>query len=242
MKISNNMAILEIKTQDQGAIYPALLWDDENLVIVDTGFPMQMELIKEAVENEGFFVENINKIILTHQDIDHIGCVNDILLVSKKAEVLAYVDEAPYIDGTKTPIKLANLEENFHKLTDEAKQWFHQLKAGFENRKIKIDKKLEDGEVLPICGGIEVIHTPGHTPGHICLLIRQSKVLICGDSLNINEGKLVGPNPGYTQDMNLAKESIKKLLNYDIKAILTYHCGIFEGDVKKALEDILNGN
>jgi glyoxylase-like metal-dependent hydrolase (beta-lactamase superfamily II) len=242
MKISNNLAMLELKMKDQGAIYPTLLWDDENLVIVDTGLPMQMDLIKEAVLKEGFSVSKINKIILTHQDIDHIGCIKDILKEAKDAIVLAYVDEAPYIDGTKTPVKLANMEKNFDKLSGEAKNWFHQLKAGFEDRKVKIDEKLKDGEVLPICGGIQVIHTPGHTPGHICLLALESKVLISGDSLNIKDGKLVGATPEHSLDMDLAKKSVEKLQNYDIKAVIAYHGGLFQGDVKQAFEDIVNGN
>ena len=242
MKITNNLAMLEIKSHDQGALYPALLWDENNVVIIDTGLPMQMKLIKEAIEKEGFSVEKINKIILTHQDIDHIGSVKDILHIAKNAEVLSYVDEAPYIDGTKTPVKLANMEKNFEKLTDEAKQWYHQLKAGFENRKVKIDVKLKDGEILPICGGIEVIHTPGHTPGHICLLALESKTLISGDSLNIQNGKLIGAIPEYTLDMDLAKKSVEILQNYDIKSVLSYHGGLFLGDVKQALADIINEN
>ncbi len=239
MKLTDNVNILEIKTEN-GSIFPVLIHDEENLAIVDSAFPLQINLIKEAVEKEGFRIENINKIILTHQDIDHIGNVKDILLVSKEAKVLAHEDEAPYLDGTKTPVKLYNMEKNLDKLPEESKQWYYTLKAGFENRRFNVDVPLKDGDIIPICGGVEVIHTPGHTPGHICLFVKNEGVLICGDGLNINDGKLVGANPVHTQDMELAKESIKKLQGYEIKSIVTYHGGLFQKDVKKALEDILN--
>lgn len=240
MKVTDNAAMLEIKRNDMEGFYPTLLWDDNNLVIVDTGYPMQMDFIKEAVEKEGFSVENINKIILTHQDIDHIGCVKEILQASENVEILIHEDEAPYVDGRKIPIKVEALEKNYDKLTDEFKEWFHGLKSGFENRKMKITRELKDGDVLPICGGIEIIHTPGHTPGHICLFIQDSKLLISGDALNISDGKLIGANPQYTQNMDLAKESIRKLQNYDVESVIVYHGGLFTGNVKQALDDIVN--
>jgi len=47
--------------------------------------------------------------------------------------------------------------------------------------------ELVDGQVLDIAGGVQVLHTPGHTPGHISLLHADSGVLITGDSIfNMN--------------------------------------------------------
>ena len=42
----------------------------------------------------------------------------------------------------------------------------------------KITTSLTDGAILPIAGGLQVVHTPGHTPGHISLLHRPSEILI----------------------------------------------------------------
>ena len=62
--------------------------------------------------------------------------------------------------------------------------------------KVSVDMAVADEEVLPYCGGITVIFTPGHTPGHICLYLNQSKILIAGDALVAVHGELRGPNPG----------------------------------------------
>jgi len=56
----------------------------------------------------------------------------------------------------------------------------------FENASVEVDMVLTDGEELAYCGGIIVIHTPGHTPGHICLYHKESKTLIVGDGLNVD--------------------------------------------------------
>jgi glyoxylase-like metal-dependent hydrolase (beta-lactamase superfamily II) len=46
---------------------------------------------------------------------------------------------------------------------------------------VAIDQPLTAGEILPIAGGIEVIHTPGHCAGHVALLWRPGRMLFAGD-------------------------------------------------------------
>ncbi|MDR3540118.1 MAG: MBL fold metallo-hydrolase [Desulfosporosinus sp.] len=75
--------------------------------------------------------------------------------------------------------------------------------------KANVDKTVEDGEVLPYCGGITVIFTPGHTPRHICLYLSKSRTLITGDALNVIDGHLVGPKPEYSSDIDAARKSLK---------------------------------
>ena len=70
-----------------------------------------------------------------------------------------------------------------------------------------------------------MIHTPGHTPGHICLFLRESGVLIGGDALNIQNGELTGPNPQHTYDMELGLKSAEKVKRFPFKALVTYHGG-----------------
>ena len=145
-------------------------------------------------------------------------------------DFLAHTDEAPYIDGRKTPVKLAAMLERYDSLPAEAKAWCEKMRAGFANRKIQINKTLSDGEILPVCGGIEVIHTPGHTPGHICLLLKESGVLVGGDAINIADGKIAGPNIQQSYDIELAPQSFEKIKKYPINAVISYHCGYIRID------------
>ena len=224
MKITDNIEMLEIMGMGN-TIYPTLAWDTENLVLIDTGFPGQADVIVNAIAAVGFSAEDISHIILTHQDIDHIGCAMDLLKLTPTAIILAHSDEAPYIDGRKTPIKLAAMLEHYDSFPEDSKAWCDKLAAGFANRKIHVSHTLFDGEILPVCGGIEVIHTPGHTPGHICLFMRESGILVGGDAVNIIDGKLTGPNPQHTFDMELGLQSMRKIEKYPKNALISYHCG-----------------
>jgi glyoxylase-like metal-dependent hydrolase (beta-lactamase superfamily II) len=224
MRISDNVEMLEISGMG-GAIYPTLVWDENNLVLIDTGFPGQTETIVKAIEGAGFSVEGLTHIIITHQDMDHIGCVNDLRKLAPKTQVLIYEDEAPYLDGKKVPVKLAAMLKQYDSLPDAQKKWCDDFKEGYANRRISASRTLSDSDVLQICGGIEVIHTPGHTPGHMCLLLRESGVLVCGDALNIKDGELVGPNPLHSYDMELGLLSVEKVKNYPFRSVVTYHGG-----------------
>ncbi|MDR3295061.1 MAG: MBL fold metallo-hydrolase [Clostridiales Family XIII bacterium] len=202
-----------------------LTWDDDHLVLIDTGFPGQISDFVSAIQHAGFSPEKLTHIVLTHQDIDHIGCAAELLKIAPNAIVLAHEDEAQYIDGNKTPLKLAKLLDNYNNLTAEQKAASAQMKAGYAKCKVSIEKTLTDKEILPVCGGIEVIHTPGHTPGHVSLFLCESGILVSGDALNITGGELTGANPDYTEDLELAGRSMKKALSYPYKAVVTYHGG-----------------
>lgn len=72
------------------------------------------------------------------------------------------------------------------------------------------------GESFSWCGGIWIVATPGHMPGHISIYVRERKTLISGDALVVENGELAIANPQYTLDLVEAKKSIKKLLNFEI--------------------------
>jgi len=231
MRITEQAAMLEL-ARPNGAIYPTLAWDESSLVLIDTGFPGQAEALVGAITAEGFRAEDITHIILTHQDIDHIGCLPELLRLAPSAQVVAHAQEAPYIDGRKTPIKLAALLENYDRLSKQMKGFCDQLQAGFANRRVAVGQTVEDGETLPLAGGIEVVHTPGHTPGHIALFLRRSRIMVAGDAANIAEGQLAGPNPQHTYDMAQGMRSFERLRAYSCQGVVSYHCGLLRmGDM-----------
>lgn len=78
-----------------------------------------------------------------------------------------------------------------------------------------VDKCLIDKDYFDFCGGIEIISTPGHMPGHISIYVKESKTLIVGDALVIESGELKIALPQYTLDIDEARKSVKKLLSYD---------------------------
>lgn len=244
MKIVSGVEMLEIPSNIMGTlsvINPTLIWDNDVVILVDAGFPGQLTKIREAIEKVGVAFDKLNMVILTHHDIDHIGSVSSILKeLPNRVKVLAHEEEKPYIDGEKRPIKVAKLEDNLNSLSEEMKIIYEKLKAGFQNCKVNVDKNLIGGEELPYCGGIKVIYTPGHTLGHICLYLKQSKTLIAGDALTIEDGMLVQSPLSINFDMDLSMKSLKKLTQYDIETVICYHGGIYKDKVNERIAELTN--
>ncbi|GHU77831.1 hydrolase [Spirochaetia bacterium] len=236
MRITDHAEMLAIKGKD-GIVHPTLLWDEKNLVLVDTGFPGQFELILAAIEQTGHKPEDLTYIIITHQDVDHIGCLKEFKTKWPHIQVLAHEKEVPYIDGRKPPVKLAILEAKIDKLPEDRKLYAESLKADFANHhklQINIDKTIADGEKLDLCGGMEVIFTPGH----ICLFVKDGSLLISGDSMNIADGKPVGPRLEICYDMEEAKKSCVKMAAYPVEAMVAYHSGLLTGRLQEQIKDM----
>jgi glyoxylase-like metal-dependent hydrolase (beta-lactamase superfamily II) len=71
--------------------------------------------------------------------------------------------------------------------------------------------------------GLTIIATPGHTPGHVSVLDEVGGILVAGDALGTNGGKVSGPNPEFTPDMPTALESVAKLGTFQFETLLVGH-------------------
>jgi len=83
--------------------------------------------------------------------------------------------------------------------------------------------------------GLEVVDTPGHTPGHIAIFDTDSRVLVAGDALNSTIDGLKGPMPEFTLDMPTAEESVRKLAALKPQVILFGHGPPFQRDAAAQL-------
>lgn len=231
MKIAEGLDVLELGSKGR-MMCPTLIWDDENVVLLDAGLPGQLENIRREVDKTGVSFDKINKIAITHHDMDHVGSLASVVNSSQNTiEVLAHASEKPYIQGEKIGIKMT--PERLNSMPEEMKEMLKNIKTN-------VDRIIEDDEELPYCGGIKVIHTPGHTPGHTCFYLKKYKVLVTGDAMNVVDGELHGPNPEYTFDMKQAVESLKKLAKYDIQTVICYHGGVFTNNPNKRIAELAN--
>ena len=242
MRLAYGVEMLELPISSftgQNIIYPTLTWDNDTVVLVDAGFPGQLQQIREAMARAGVSFDRLDKVIITHQDIDHIGGLPDIVRESAhNVEVLSQKEERPYIEGRKPLVKMnqGNLSKRLASLPEEQRQ---RAEALFANPpKASVSTVVADEEVLPYCGGMTVIFTPGHTPGHICLYLNQSKVLVSGDALVVADGELRGPNPKATYDMDTALKSLEKLTRYNIETVICYHGGLYRNNPNKRLAEL----
>lgn len=239
----NTYLLLDIEFEANGqkqVISPMLLQDDRDTILIDCGYPDFMPLLEELANRHGVTLEHLTKLIVTHHDMDHLGSLAALKRAYSHIEIIAHELEAPYIDGTKKSLRLEQAESTLDVLPAEAKPFaeqFIQLLKSIEP--VAVDRVVSSGERLPWCDGIEVIHTPGHMPGHISLYLPASKTLIAADAVVIEEGKLAIANPQYTLDLDEAIRSIQRLLDYDIEQMICYHGGLFHGDAKQALHQLI---
>jgi glyoxylase-like metal-dependent hydrolase (beta-lactamase superfamily II) len=172
----------------------------EEIILVDTGRPGQGKGILKELNSMNIKPEDVKHILITHHDIDHIG---SLALIEKEtgASIWASKEDIPYICGNKSR---------------------HGIKKylSYIMRTKKPNKILPYPEELRI-GNIEVIPTPGHTPGHVCLL--YDEVLFVGDLFRTSKGKIVPMRSFMNWNESLLKESITKIGSYDFEWICPAH-------------------
>lgn len=239
----NPVIILEISFpygNGSTTIYPVLLKDDHEMVLVDCGYPQFLPLIKRTAETQGVDLSGLTKIVITHHDFDHMGALAECKSEYPEVSIISSACEAKYISGKEKSLRLQQAEALYDSLPEDQKagaESFHELLRSIEPA--NVDLLVKDHDVLPWCGGIEVVATPGHMPGHISLYLKEGKTLIAGDALVIENDELSIANPNYTLDMAEAKMSIQKLLDYDIERIICYHGGVYTRNIRESLKRIL---
>lgn len=186
-------------------IHPAAVETESGLVLLDTGFRHHVEELETQLRDAGFGFEDVELIVITHQDRDHAGALAAVA-DETGATTLAHVDDAPYIAG------------------DEA------LLKGGEYPDHHVDIGVVDGVVIQTAAGeMQVVATPGHTPGHISLYLPEENLLIAGDAITA-EDAFDGPNEDATPDMGTAIESIGRLATLEVERTLCFHGGYVEHD------------
>lgn len=247
MIVANGVAVLNLDMFFMGRmqmIHPALLFDNHSAVIIDVGMPGQLSDIQREMETVGVPFERLQAVILTHHDIDHVGSIEEIL-ATKPVPVYAHKKDQPFIQGDEVSYKRSPefLQKMLADLPEEIRIQMRSFSPGPPPTAC-VTHAVEDGDVLPFFGGLTVIFTPGHTPGHISLYHTATKTLITGDATVSENGKLLGPVPRATPDMEAAVGSLRKFARFDVDRAICYHGGLCAEDVNLQLVELvrnLNG-
>lgn len=155
----------------------AFLIEDDGLTLVDPGLPGTADKLLAAIRQGGKKPEDIRQIILTHWHPDHAGNAAE-LQQCLKARVVAHTAEASILGqgGGPRPRYLTPGLVNWLVFNVFIKNLNPNIVP------VQVDEQVADNEVLPVAGGLRVVHTPGHSAGHIALLLEREGVLIAGDA------------------------------------------------------------
>ncbi len=245
MQIAPGIHMLDLPANaasHRSSIHPTLLADGDALVLVDAGYPGQLAQLRAAVEETGAPFERLTAVLLTHHDIDHLGGLAEIQkALPGQVKVLAGEAEKAYVQGDLRPLKLAPLEDHLDSLSEDLRAFYPKLKAAFQNSFVPVDQTLSDGQELPCCGGAQVVFTPGHTLGHICLYFPASQTLVAGDALRVDDGQLIQSPASTNYDAELYLQSLRKLAEYAVRTVVCYHGGLYQGEAAPRIAALADG-
>jgi len=150
-----------------------LLESDGSVTLVDCGLKSAPPKLVHALAALGRHPRDVQRIILTHAHNDHAGGAASMVGDASVAGVHAHQDDQAYLEAGNAPPITA----------DSALGRLIARVQDFSFTSVPVERTLVDGQVLDCRGGLRVVHTPGHTPGHISLLHPESGVLITGDCI-----------------------------------------------------------
>ena len=101
------------------------------------------------------------------------------------------------------------------------------------------DGDLADEEVMEIAATpLRVLHTPGHSPGSVCLYAPAQRLLFSGDVLQFRQGRLTPPHQVFSDDLAEARRSVARLAELDVETICFAHYPPMRGGARDALRDL----
>jgi glyoxylase-like metal-dependent hydrolase (beta-lactamase superfamily II) len=210
-------------------------------VLVDAGMPGTTARIRMAAQDV-FGDTPAKAIVLTHGHFDHVGALRE-LAEEWDVPVFAHPLEMPYLDG----------RANYPPPDPTVGGFMAQLSRFFPKSGINVANRLRPlliDNSIPYMNGWRVVHTPGHTPGHVSLFRDADRTLVAGDAvITIDQQhptklfsqarELHGPPQYFTPDWEAARQSILRLSELRPMTVATGHGLPISGDdVPQLLADL----
>jgi glyoxylase-like metal-dependent hydrolase (beta-lactamase superfamily II) len=146
-----------------------LVREDDGFTLIDTGLKGSG---REILEVAGRYGGQVGRIALTHAHADHTGSLDALREALPEAEVLMTAREARFLGGE---LVLEQGEPG-------------ELRGSWGTAKARPTRELAVGDTI---GSLEVVASPGHTPGHVSFLDVRDRTLITGDAFQTRAGTAV---------------------------------------------------
>jgi len=184
--------------------------DDGQVTLIDMGLSSSGPRVMAALGAIGAGPSDVTRLLLTHAHPDHAGGAAHVGRETGRGFTIHHDDAAYAAEGSAPPrdhtFLLGRLFDRFSR-------------PGRDFEPVTVEHEMVDGEVLPIAGGLRVVHTPGHSPGHVSLLHEESRTLITGDAI-FNVLGLRWSVRSFCTDFRMSQQTAHRLgeLDYDLAA------------------------
>lgn len=172
------------------------LIEGDPLTLIDTGTRMRESraVLESALEELGYDLTDIERVVLTHAHSDHMGLVQGIREAGASLECWVHGDDAPMVEaqdellrarsgGVRELLREHGLPQGLLARMDAGRRDTLRRVAA-ESQSTKVDRVLEEGDRVAFKHfGLVVRHSPGHTPGHILLEDEETRILFTGDQI-----------------------------------------------------------
>ncbi len=186
-----------------------LIEGNDGLTLIDAGFPGKEAAVFGAIRELGRSPDQLKHLVFTHGHPDHIGSAAAIVRETRARTYMHPLD-IPMAEsgGPFRPMKPAP-----SLLGQVLCRLFFDPEERLEP--VAIDQRLTAGDTLPVAGGIEVIHTPGHCAGHVALLWHPGRMLFAGD---VGTNLMGLGDPVGFEDLEEGRASQRKLADLSFDA------------------------
>jgi glyoxylase-like metal-dependent hydrolase (beta-lactamase superfamily II) len=157
----------------------------------------------------------IKYIVLTHHHYDHSSGAHR-LRDATGAQIVVHKDEVALLLNPDSETGDMEIPEDQKEAREQAKKWREEAAKAIP------DIRVDDGHVLEIGAlHLKLVHTPGHTAGHLCMLIPEERLLFAGDNvLGVGTAAIAPPPHG---DMAQYVASLKKMQTLDAELLAPGH-------------------
>jgi len=200
----------------------AFLIDEPELTLIDAGLIGSGGRVLRYLHRMGRSVDDLARIICTHAHPDHIGGVRE-LAGERDVEVLMHPAD---LEGLSVTLRDAVANRNRGQL------------IAYFTRHPGEATPITDGQLLPILGGLRVVHTPGHTPGSVCLYAERHKLLFVGDMLQVIRRRVTYASSVFSEDLPLARASVARIAELDVETIVFSHYPPWRDGANKVLRGL----